>query len=107
MIHKTGPHTENYLVQSVNSATVKKSRSTGTRDCGASRGTGQLKEMLTDTVICHKIALGKAGFRVIEEHDDDVRRRNSWSELPRAGTVFRNLHFIEMGSEAQIEDQLS
>ena len=107
MIHKTGPHTENYLVQSVNSATVKKSRSTGTRDCGASRGTGQLKEMLTDTVMCHKIALGKAGFRVIEEHDDDVRRRKSWSELPRAGTVFRNLHFIEMGSEAQIEDQLS
>lgn len=58
-------------------------------------------------MICRKIALGKAGFRVIDEHDDDVRRRNSWSELPRTGPVFCNLHFIEMGSEAQIGDQLS
>lgn len=42
----------------------------------------------------------------MDEHDGDVRRRNSWSEFLRAGTVFRNLHFTEMGSEAQIGDQL-
>lgn len=63
--------------------------------------------MPTDTMICCKITSGQAGVRRMDEHDGDVRRRNSWSEFLRAGTVFRNLHFTEMGSEAQIGDQLS
>lgn len=88
----------NYLVQNVTSATVEKPTSIGKTGREASLGIRQLKEMSKDMRWFVARPFGER--EELKELMVILENGTTSQHFPRAGEVYRNRHFIEMGSEA-------